>query len=132
MDDTLKELKKLREEIEERFRELLDGIDDEQARLREELLLTAETIEALVKAPRDIPPGAAKAWQKSQALQERLLGLCARLAEGLREMMALDNARSAELARQVTALPLERMDLLVGELERRLEQLESRIQRLEP
>ena len=128
MDDTLKDLKKLREETEERFRELLDAVDDEQARLAEELRLMAENAEKLAKEA----PETVETLQKSRALQERLLGLCARLAEGLREMMALDNARSAELARQVTALPLERMDLLVGDLERRLEHRETRIQKLEP
>ena len=128
MDDTLKDLKKFREETEERFRELLDAADDEQARLGEELRLMAEQTEKLAQET----PGTVEALHKSRILQERLLGLCARLSEGLREMMALDNARSAELARQVTVLPLERMDLLVGELERRLEHLETRIQKLEP
>jgi hypothetical protein len=128
VDKTLKDLKRLREETEERFRALLEAVDAEQTRLRDEMVSAAEAIERISGGP------AAEVREllgRLQAVSRGCLGLCARLAEGLREMAALDNARSAELARQVTVLPLERMDLLVNELERRMEALECRLQRLE-
>ena len=129
VDETLKDLKRIREETEERFRSLLERLDAEQSRLREEGSAAAAQIERLAG---ELKGGGL------QGLLERLLSIqrgcveaVALLNEGLREMMALDNARSAELARQLTVLPLSRMDLLFDEFERRLEALESRLQRLE-
>ena len=128
MDKTLKELKKIRDETEVRFRSLLDELDESRGRLRG----AADQLRAAAKASAE---GSAKQAQQvieeMLNLQEGCLHLQERLIEGLREMMALDNARSAELARQLTVLPLERMDLALDEFERRLEAQECELQRLQ-
>ena len=129
VDETLKDLKRIREETEERFRSLLERLDAEQARLREEGSAVATQIERLAGEPKG--GGMRGLLELLQSMQRGCVEAIALLNEGLREMMALDNARSAELARQLTVLPLSRMDLLFDEFERRLEALESRLQRLE-
>lgn len=111
MDDILKELKKIREEVENRFNAGLERLEEGDRRLR-----------ALLEG---IGPG-----PESDVLRE-LSGQQAGVIGSLREMAAVDNARSAELARQLTVLPLERMDIILDEFERRLETLETRLQRLE-
>jgi hypothetical protein len=129
MDKTLKELKALREETEEHFRALLERAEQDLSRLGSE---AQEIREALNTQGGDsIPPPVKEVLDRMTSLNESLVGTGRLLAEGLQEMMSLDNARSAELARQLTVLPLERMDLLFDELERRLETLESRLQRIE-
>ena len=129
MDETLKELKRLREETEARFRSLLEHAEEEHSRLRSENAAAEEALSRLgetqeAETEREL-------LEKLLRLQQRAMEISALLLEGLREMMALDNARSAELARQLTVLPFSRMDLLFDEFERRLESLESRLQRLE-
>jgi hypothetical protein len=131
VDKILRELKDLREEIEERFRALLESLDAEGTRLRGEMKRAGDQLEKLCKDDKIVLSEQQELLGRLLAVNEGCLGLCERLSEGLREMMALDNARSAELARQVTALPFERMDLIADELERRLEALEAGIQRIE-
>lgn len=111
MDDILKELKRIREEVENRFLQRLEQLEAHERRLRD-----------LLPAASD-DPGAESARRATDAV--------AGLIGALRDMAAVDNARSAELARQLTVLPLERMDIMLDEFERRLESLETRLQRLE-
>lgn len=128
MDETLKELKKHREETEGRFRALLEQMDSERRRLRNESARIRKSLDG-------IPDFQGKEMlpflESMVALLEGCLSSQEHLAQGLREMMALDNARSAELARQLTVLPLERMDLILGEFEKRLESLETKLDRLQ-
>lgn len=116
MDKTLQDLKRAREETEGRFRTLVD----ESLRALESL---EQSFSALAKGA---TPG-----RHCLEIIEGCLGVLRRLLEGLQEMAALDNARSAELARQVTVLPAARVDLILEEFDKRLEALECRIQRLE-
>ena len=129
MDETLKELKRLREETEARFRSLLERAEEEHSRLHSENTAAEEALDRLGETPE--METERELLERLLRLQQRAMEINALLLEGLREMMALDNARSAELARQLTVLPFSRMDLLFDEFERRLEGLESRLQRLE-
>ncbi len=128
MDRTLKELKEIRENTEIRFRTLLDDLDGERKRLRE----NARRLRAALKAlSGDSAEQVGSVLNEMLNLHEGCLRSQERLIEGLRELMALDNARSAELARQLTVLPLERMDLALDEFERRLEAQECEMRRLQ-
>ncbi len=127
MDKILRELKGIREKTEFRFRGLLDELDDQRKRLRSGAGRLRDALGAL---PDGTSEPVRAALEEVLQLQEGYLRSQELLIEGLRESMALDNARSAELARQLTVLPLERMDLVLDEFERRLEAQECELQRL--
>lgn len=120
MDNILKELKQQREEAERLFWEALEDSEQHQRRLAE-LIDSAETgSEASITGG-----GVVEELRTAHAA-------LARMSATVRSAFSLHNARTAELARQLTVLPLERMDLIMDKFERRLENLEVRLQRLEP
>ena len=126
MDKILSELKAMREEVEARFTALLEGLEEESERLggeRDEML---RGVGKLARSDFD-----REVVDQLRAAHEGFLGKTRRLVAGLRELMSLHNARSAELARQLTVLPLERVDLLLDRFERRLEAQECELQRLQ-
>jgi hypothetical protein len=127
MDDILKELKKLREESENRFNTLIERVEGENARLSEELDNYGRKV-----FREDAENGETGVFRHQVNI---LLQLCRDIsslhAACFREFATLHNARCAELARQLTVLPLERMDIILDKFERRIEDLECRLQRLE-
>ena len=108
MDSVLKDLRAKREAVEAEFNQALENL----AELQSKIAATGET---------EIPASL-------RGLLEAITNSTDKLS---RQMHALDNARSAELARQLTELPISRMDHIIDKLERRLETLESRLARLE-
>ena len=119
MDKVLKDLKRIREQTEGRFRSLLDDTEKELKRLI-----------ASLRELEDADAGAESMLESVGKALAECGGNQLRLIEGLRESVALHNARCAELARQLTVLPFERMDLILDQFERRLEAQETALQRL--
>ena len=126
MDKILSELKSIREEVEGRFVALLEELEEESERLSREREEMLRKIGKLAQTDFD-----REVVDQLRSAHEGFLGKTRRLVTGLRELMSLHNARSAELARQLTVLPLERMDLLLDRFERRLEVQECELQRLQ-
>jgi hypothetical protein len=122
MDKTLRELKAIREETERRFRALVEELEGEQKRFLEQ---TA----SLRGSEKGGEVSYAEALAALASVVESCLRSQLRFVEALRESMSLHNARCAELARQLTVLPLERMDLILDRFERRLENLECELHR---
>lgn len=122
MDDTLKELRKIREDVEERFNGVLSQMEEDLGQIHAQ-------IKEIEDAEEDV--ASANLGKQLSRLSKTVQTYQSRTIEALRESMLLHNARSAELARQLTVLPLERMDLVLDKFERRLEDLEVRLQRLE-
>lgn len=128
MEKILADLKQTREEVEERFDALIEGLEEAQERLQEATSSMREQAKALgTKAAK----GLREVYDSAVWLHEHCTDTNHKLILGLMESKALFNARSAELARQLTVLPLERMDLILDKFERRLEDQEVKFQRLE-
>jgi predicted nuclease with TOPRIM domain len=108
MDEILKDLKRIREEVEERLNQTLDSAAELHARSNE---LLAEVADSGSEPLRDH-------LEKNNQLLETLIA-------GVRDTVALNNARCAELARQLTVLPAKRFDLMLESVEKRLETLEA-------
>lgn len=119
MDKTLLELKRNREDTEKRFREILEGMEAELGTIQSEL-------ESIRRSSQKSESGIEGVF----SVLTETLRIQLRHVEGLRELMTLHNARCAELARQLTVLPLERMDLILDRFERRLEAQECELQRI--
>ncbi len=126
MDKILSELKAMREEVEARFTALLEELEEESECLGKERDEMLRKISKLAQTDFD-----REVVDQLRSAHEGFLGKTRRLVASLRELMSLHNARSAELARQLTVLPLERMDLLLDRFERRLETQECELQRLQ-
>ena len=120
MDSVLKELKEHREEAEQQFWQALEESEQHQHRL-------AELIDSL-----EVGSQSSLGTEHAAELLRSTHATLARMSAAMRNAFSLHNARTAELARQLTVLPLERMDLVMDAFERRLENLEVRLQRLEP
>ena len=121
MDKILKDLKSNRETVEDQFNDLMGRL----AALQENLDQKLQTFEEKLEKCED-------------SYSEELFNICiefhrqsAEFIQGFRDMVLLQNARSAELARQLTVLPIDRMDLVLEGFDKRLEDFECRIQRLE-
>jgi hypothetical protein len=108
MDSILKELKQHRETVELEFNKGLEQI----AKVQRELDASADA-------------------KPSYPTRSELAALANSSEKLFRKMHMLANARSAELARQLTVLPLSRMDHMIDSIEKRMESLESRLARLE-
>lgn len=120
MDSVLKDLKKIREETEEKLNQAIDKLESINGKAEEKL--------SSLNVASDENHNQEKK-QLSGLLQE--LQSCNReVCQAIRQTVLLNNARSAELARQLTILPLERMDIVLDRFEGRLESLEAEVDRL--
>jgi len=108
MDQVLADLKQIREEVEAR----LNGVLEEcEILLQQQAAELAEDEDSVGKSPR------------------RAHDQLAKIIAAIRDVVALNNARSAELARQLSILPAKRFDLMIETLEKRIETLEADIRR---
>lgn len=131
MDDVLKDLKRIREDVEMRFNELLERMESEQARVKSLLDSAGKSLKELAaKDSGDSTAEATAILRKGIDIIRQSAEIQSLMVQGLREAASLQNARNAELARQLTVLPLERMDLVLDKFERRLESFEVELQRL--
>lgn len=121
MDSVLKELKEIREETEESLTVIIEKLESASGKISSEL-------EGLHQ---DRDKAAANL---DAATFINLLGYLhdsnRQMQQAIRKTISLNNARSAELARQLTVLPLERMDIVLDRFEARLEGLEAEVNRL--
>ena len=126
MDKVLKELKENRQEAEDRFLALLAQVEEDMERMASIISSLEEKVPDLTEntQPEALYTDVIESIKAAHTVQTRIVA-------GLQESMTLHNARSAELARQLTVLPLERMDLVLDTFERRLETLEVRLIRAE-
>ena len=124
MDKVLEDLKRIREETEDRFNAVVEELESVQRRLEGEL-------RALCKS--SLPPAGEEDYDtvgRITVFLQDYLTIHRQMINGLRESIALHNARCAEIARQLTVLPLERMDLILDNFERRLEAHENELHRI--
>jgi CHASE3 domain sensor protein len=108
MDKILHDLKNIREETESRLNSLLE----------EAANLHAESNSLLISVTESAEPSLREHLEKTNTLLQSMLS-------AMRETIALNNARCAELARQLTVLPSKRFDLMLESIEKRLESLEA-------
>lgn len=108
MDSVLRELKETRENVEERLNALLQEAEALHARGNKALDEDDDAFRDYTRTSND---------------------LLAKIIGGLRDVIALNNARCAELTRQLTILPAKRTDIMIETLEKRIETLESNLLR---
>lgn len=110
MDQILKDLKQHREEVEERFNRLMVAAEQQHR-----------------QSNRSMSAAAGKLNQELNELFQLYNDMLQSLIGSVREIHALQNARAAELARQVAVLPAKRIDLMLESIEKRIETLESNV-----
>jgi hypothetical protein len=121
MDSVLKELKEIREETESSLTELID-------RLETVNLDVFNKLRDLSAGDKENGDGVGS--RDLLILLQEMHSNNREVTQAIRKAISLNNARSAELARQLTVLPLERMDLVLDKFEARLESLEAELNRL--
>ena len=121
MDSVLKELKAIREETESGLTQLIEELESRNHK-------TFEKLRDLSAGDKENGDGDIS--RQLHVLMEEMQENNREMVEAIRKTISLNNARSAELARQLTVLPLERMDIVLDRFEARLEGLEAEVNRL--